>query len=402
LALQIAQRFRRLTSGGAFVPELDGLRFVAIASVIAHHLFGQLQRYYGIQVSPIFATIMNNGNRGVPLFFGISGFILAKPFAAYWMKSGQKVDLKRYFLRRLTRLEPPYILNLLACFALLLIVNHVALRELLPHLAASLCYSHNLAYGTLSEINPVAWSLEIEVQFYILVPLLTLVFAIGNAMQRRAVIVFAMLALSLAHLHWPSGPRFNLSILSYIQFFLTGFLLADLYLTNKSDSKRWLWDLVSLVGWPAVFLLDGKAQLLLPFLILALYWAAFHGPISNRVFCYPLVTVIGGMCYSIYLFHFQVIALATRLLGHHANPILMTISSLVMILLGCSLYFLLLERPCMDKDWPAKLRQRLSRRRAVPSPMLAPQASGATPEELDAGSPAIPIHQSPGSETGNV
>ena len=356
---ELVQRFRRLTSGGAFIPELDGLRFVAIASVIAHHLFGELQRYSGVKVSPLLALAMRNGNRGVPLFFGISGFILAKPFAAYWMQLGQKVDLKRYFLRRLTRLEPPYVLNLLISFALLVLVNHVAARELLPHLAASLCYSHNLIYGTLSQVNPVAWSLEIEVEFYVLVPLLTWIFAVGNPVQRRGLIFSAMLVLSFAHLHWPAGQRLNLSILSYIQFFLAGFLLADLYLTEKKDSKYWLWDLVSLLGWPAVFLVQGVAQVLLPFLILALYWAAFHGPMSNRVFRFAPVAIIGGMCYSIYLFHFEVIALISRLLGHHANPILMTCSSLVMILLGCGLYFLFLEKPCMDKDWPAKLHKRL-------------------------------------------
>src|ERR1700737_4419339 len=102
------ERFRRLTSNGTFVPEIDGLRFVAIASVIAFHLYGQLVRYYGVHVSMMVATLLHNGDRGVRLFFVISGFVLALPFASHWLHGSPGVDLKRYFTRRLTRLEPPY------------------------------------------------------------------------------------------------------------------------------------------------------------------------------------------------------------------------------------------------------------------------------------------------------
>jgi peptidoglycan/LPS O-acetylase OafA/YrhL len=42
-------------------------------------------------------------------------------------------------------------------------------------------------------VNPVAWSLEIEVQFYLLVPLLALLFSISNTQARRAVLLLGML-----------------------------------------------------------------------------------------------------------------------------------------------------------------------------------------------------------------
>ena len=56
-------------------------------------------------------------NVGVPLFFAISGMILGLPFARYWLLQGPKVSLRRYFLRRVTRLEPPYIASMLLLFA---------------------------------------------------------------------------------------------------------------------------------------------------------------------------------------------------------------------------------------------------------------------------------------------
>ena len=58
------------------------------------------------------------GFRGVELFFVISGFILGLPFAAHYLKGAAPVSLRKYYLRRLTRLEPPYIVALLVLFIL--------------------------------------------------------------------------------------------------------------------------------------------------------------------------------------------------------------------------------------------------------------------------------------------
>ena len=58
---------RRITSKGTFIPEIDGLRFVAIASVVMYHLRGFL--------SPE-SRLAAHGYRGVNLFYVISGFVL--------------------------------------------------------------------------------------------------------------------------------------------------------------------------------------------------------------------------------------------------------------------------------------------------------------------------------------
>jgi len=79
-------------------------------------------------------------------------------------------------MRRLTRLEPPYILAMLFRIALLLTVMHKPLGMVLSHGAASLVYMHSLVFGDMSTVNPPAWSLEVEIQFYIMAPLLALTF----------------------------------------------------------------------------------------------------------------------------------------------------------------------------------------------------------------------------------
>jgi peptidoglycan/LPS O-acetylase OafA/YrhL len=353
---KLSELFHRVTSGGKFVPEIDGLRFVAIAAVIAYHLNGTLVRYYKLRLSALPSILMVNGERGVWLFFVISGFILALPFASHWLRGTSAPNLKQYFLRRLTRLEPPYILNILLCAVLLLVVNHVALASVLPHLLASLTYSHTFFYGDLSTINPVAWSLEVEVQFYLAMPLLALVFAIRKDRTRRIALIGSMLLAAFAQIVWAHSFRSQFSIAYFIQFFLAGFLLADLRLSYAGNDKKWWWDALSVIGWPIVFLMEGPMlRFALPFLIIVLYWAAFHGPLANRLFRFPVVTAIGGMCYTIYLFHFLVIAFATRIVAHGQPPLLLAGVSIVLIAISSAVYFLLIERPCMDRNWPKKL-----------------------------------------------
>ena len=77
--------FRRITTSGGYLAEVDGLRFVAIALVVVYHIIG----YLG--TSPpwaVFEWIRHYGRYGVHLFFAISGFILAVPFAASTWVSG--------------------------------------------------------------------------------------------------------------------------------------------------------------------------------------------------------------------------------------------------------------------------------------------------------------------------
>jgi peptidoglycan/LPS O-acetylase OafA/YrhL len=105
-------KLKRTTSGGNFIPEIDGLRFIAVISVVLFHIVNHyIDKCSFALTESIAAThfVQYFGN-GVYLFFAISGFILALPFAKHYLISEPKPKLKAYFLRRLTRLEPPSII----------------------------------------------------------------------------------------------------------------------------------------------------------------------------------------------------------------------------------------------------------------------------------------------------
>ena len=345
--------FRRDTGGRTYVPEIDSFRFVAIVFVIFYHLLQKTHIY--LLEDPSFMT--SRLNRGVQLFFTVSGFVLALPFAKFWLQQGRKIELKAYFLRRLTRIEPPYLVSVMLCLAVLIVVKKQPLGTLLPHFLATLFYMHSVVYAALSTINPVAWSLEVEIQFYLLVPLLVYVFAIRNIRIRRTVLVVATLALSAFGLSLNGHYRSDHSIVGTLQFFVAGFLLADLYLLDAPKRRTYLWDVAAIVGWYLVLATDKQWwNLMMPLGLVAVYWSAFAGKLTNVLFRSRFTSTIGGMCYSIYLIHQQIIGVVALKLH---NPALVWAVSLALISVCCTVFYLLIERPCMNHQWPKKVKQYL-------------------------------------------
>jgi peptidoglycan/LPS O-acetylase OafA/YrhL len=332
---------------------------VAIAAVVFYHLSGFLPN--GGTLVPFHAAIAH-GYRGVNLFYVISGFILGLPFALHRLMGAQPVSRRAYFARRLTRLEPPYILNLFICFALAVITENANPSALLPHLGASILYLHNLVYGGQSAINAVAWTLEIEVQFYCLMPVFALLFCIRPmATRRTAMPLLIMLAGAIQVVFWDAPQRARMSILYAVQFFLTGILLADLYVVDWREHpiSSWRWDIVSCALWPLVFLMPDRAGwVFFPFMILLLYVSAFRGVFFRKLFRNSAITAIGGMCYTIYLFHWQLvqIVMKNRSAGGGVGAVPFQAFLYLLALAGVSCtFFLLIERPCMKRNWPHRL-----------------------------------------------
>ncbi|WP_298740353.1 acyltransferase [uncultured Chitinophaga sp.] len=373
----ILKRLQRTTSSGKFIPEIDGLRFIAIASVILYHLhlfLGEKNHHvYNDGSYPFIGRALANGYYGVPLFFAISGFILALPFARHYIQGATLPSLKHYFIRRITRLEPPYILVMIMLFlANVFVVHKYTLEELFPSLAASLTYTHNLVYGkeVLPLINVVAWSLEIEVQFYIIAPLLALLFKLRVPWARRCLIVGAILIfVMLQHFYQPAFR----SLYNDIQFFLIGFLLVDFYLVPRQQHIPG----PVAIGGGCVLLasiwlvhIDAQADMvyrwlwafILPFIIFLFYYLVFFTSFWKEVFSNQWLTTIGGMCYSIYLLHYAIISMIgnytvrfqfTR--WYFLDSIIHGAILLVFILMFSSVFFVLIERPCMKKDWYKQL-----------------------------------------------
>lgn len=233
----------------------------------------------------------------------------------------------------------------------------------------------------------MAWSLEVEVQFYVLAPALAYVFAIPSPWRRRGLLA----GLALGFAAWNQFSIFEFrSLLNYAHFFLAGWLLADLHVTQATsrakvpsqNSRRGLLDPV--LGlfflWAMAFCNDHDTHIKAwDFLLEAgqclSMFALCYGVIFRGLFRWlslPFFTGIGGMCYSIYLLHYPLISLfgnvlVKRSFSDFAWIQIPTIAALlVAIILSISAaFYLLIERPCMDRSWVRKMASRFADKRRI-------------------------------------
>jgi peptidoglycan/LPS O-acetylase OafA/YrhL len=369
-------RLRRITSSLKYVPEIDGIRFIAILSVIIYHLSGDIYRhstpeYLRALGSNGLVWLTGNLNFGVQMFFVLSGYVLALPFAGQLLGRGPRVSLWRYFRRRLTRLEPPYILILIIFFWLKVLGGRGTVASLWPHLLASVFYVHNQVYGEPSSIDFVAWSLEIEVQFYILAPFIAaLLYRPADAFARRIGILVAMMLSAYIASLGLGDPRIDNSLIGQLPYFLAGFLLADLRTLEPSVlAGRVRWDLVGLAALALPYILMYWQLPILyfaPLIVATAYYSIFHSVALRRFLRLALVSTIGGMCYTIYLVHNYVIALCgmyTERFGagypFAVRLCLQAAMILPVVLIVSTVLFVLIERPCMQPDWPTRLWAKL-------------------------------------------
>jgi peptidoglycan/LPS O-acetylase OafA/YrhL len=170
---------------------LDGIRAVAALSVLVFHVWSYADPVAGPPTFPGSGPLLRLLPAGVTLFFALSGFLLYRPWAAALLDDGPLPDPWRYARHRAARILPAYWVVLLAATVVLpagllrLDVRPFELGRLTEDpalLLANLAMVQNYAPGTVyTGIGP-AWSLVVEVAFYVSLPLLA---AAALAMGRR-------------------------------------------------------------------------------------------------------------------------------------------------------------------------------------------------------------------------
>jgi peptidoglycan/LPS O-acetylase OafA/YrhL len=143
-------------------------------------------------------------------------------------------------------LEPPFLLSTVLFFVADVLTHKYALRDGLPHLWATLTYTHELFFGRGSTINNATWTLEVEVQFYLLMPLIARVLWL-TPFVRRSLLVVAIVFFSLNSDWLPLEHK--RTILRFAQYFLAGILLADLRTSGALQAgTSWIGDLPGLLA----------------------------------------------------------------------------------------------------------------------------------------------------------
>jgi len=371
--------FERKTKG-KMVGELEGLRFLAIVPVVIQHYVERWHRNVNHDDLSEFQRVLIDyclgGSSGVYLFYIISGFILTLPFALRMVENKPKPlgNLKLYFLRRVTRLEPPYIVVMFFMAYAAWLVGKMDNGQILAYFFTGITYTTNLVFHRFNELNPVIWSLEVEIQFYILAPFLAwCVFQVKSFSNRNILLVTSIVGVialqSITDI--TNGENFlRYTILGQIQYFLVGILMVNLYINKKlvpagKDQQFW-----NIAATAAVFAMIGYywvygflKTLSFTAVLAILFIGAFRSGWFNRFMTRPWIMAIGGMCYSIYLLHLALaqasIEFMLRLKDRIQNEYLWfggyTLLFLVLLVTIVPVFYVLIEKPCMDHSWPTRL-----------------------------------------------
>lgn len=165
---------------GQHLGGLDGLRGVAVACVVLHHLSHRL---------------FQGGYVGVDLFFVLSGFLITSLLVEERAAQGS-VDLMAFYARRAKRLFPALVASIALTALFIVVMGHwrpnahssLDLSFVRRSLFAAIFYVENFAHPSLQ--NPVThmWSLAVEEQFYIVWPALFLLI-LRYVRRGRAIVV---------------------------------------------------------------------------------------------------------------------------------------------------------------------------------------------------------------------
>jgi peptidoglycan/LPS O-acetylase OafA/YrhL len=332
---------------------VDGLRALAALSVFFCHLGA----YWHIQAQlpAKLGSASELGAHGVDLFVVISGFCLALPVA----RSGLALDRVEFFIRRATRILPPYYLALAICAALAIApaTSHyvVGSRAGAGSVLAHGVFAQSLIQGQSGTINGSFWSVALEVQLYLMFPLLVLAwrrFGLDRVLVVTAVVSLAWTILRPTH-SWILGSTEVLP--DRLVQFTAGALAASLVVAGRVPARRLLWAGVLVGGALAVLAstsnFDYGTTMLwtVPSLCIVLLGSTGF---SQRAHGRALVR-IGVWSYSFYLLQ-QPVLLMTSPVAHRVTnspTLLLVLGStccLTVVVAGSWLMHRLIERPSIQ------------------------------------------------------
>lgn len=342
---------------------LYGLRAIAALSVFGVH-FNQITAL-DFNIGPFeMGRWLANGNTGVALFFVLSGFLLSLPFWRHKYADGTRVDIKSYYFRRLARILPAYYLCLFGLVAIMLTNGRIPdVSNILLHVV----FLYNVDERNILSLNAPFWSLAVEMQFYLFLPLLMIV--LSRLSVRAALILLAVLAVGgyfanyglmyyLATrnqwpiqmtLIWPillniSGPDsfvLTYSLLAHLTYFLIGIATALLFVLGASGSQAFskrppegaVADLIFGCCAAVVFLilstpLDDVTQTpyghynwpFVPLLLAVMIFVIPRSKFAKSLLEMRLLRWLGAISYGFYIFHLPILTFVARLFNQAGFP----------------------------------------------------------------------------------
>jgi peptidoglycan/LPS O-acetylase OafA/YrhL len=352
------------TPGFRYRPDIDGLRAIAVLSVIGFHATPKL---------------IPGGFVGVNVFFVISGFLISSLILAD-VNAGRFSYLK-FYERRIRRLFPALIVVLLATWALgLATLLPVELTALGKHIVAAAAFAANILnyfeagyFDAPAIAKPLLhiWSLGVEEQFYFVFPaLLIALLRFPNARLWLAMVGLASFALNIALIRDHGSFTFYLPLTRFWEF-IAGVMLAHGFadrgtLAQSLSAARPAREAFSAAG--LILILAAVAvtepdkfpgwMALLPVLGTALVIGAGPQAFLNRALANPRLVFVGLISYPLYLWHWPLIVTGRTIMRGLPNQHERTTAIIAVVIAFVLAYltYRFVERPIRARSATRPLR----------------------------------------------
>ena len=262
-------RNKRSESIPGYLYALDGLRAISLVFIYIFHAWQQSWVFLDIKNSSgevlfSFETIQRFGYIAIDSFFVLSGFCLFYPIARSMFGESKQTSWKDFYIKRAKRILPSYffILLVMAFIPDLEYMNYTVGFERLKHFLLSIFFAQNCHVATHGGLVSTAWTLVIEVHFYLIFPVMTYLF------KKKPFLSFigTLIVSECARLHAVSNIRItNVSqslLIFYLDIFACGMFCAYLvvYARHKLPYMQKLkipMTLISIISIYIVYLFMG-------------------------------------------------------------------------------------------------------------------------------------------------
>jgi len=241
---------------------LDGVRAAACLAVLLQHIIYQVVLPTGLwkpsgKIQVLLASALNFGASAVILFFLLSSFLLFLPFAKALLFDGQWPSVSRFYIRRFFRIVPGYY----AAIILMVLFFHPEFLHAANRVKLLEFFTFSMPTGLPDQLNGPFWTMVVEFQFYILLPLiawiLSLIVRRGTLRWRITKLIgclLIMLGWGLLSRWWGlfinrSSTSFPQNVLAalqpyyygdngkYFEAFAVGMLIALLYVYTQNTLR---------------------------------------------------------------------------------------------------------------------------------------------------------------------
>ncbi|HEY4156280.1 MAG TPA: acyltransferase [Puia sp.] len=296
---------------------LNGIRAMAAFIVITFHI-DQFLRLFGLKSFGYHNTGM--AGFGVTLFFVLSGYLITYLLLTE-KKKYEKVDLLKFYKRRILRIWPIYYLAV-GFVILLILFKFLIVPE--KHLGLNLFFYifllSNVAYSGILPITPL-WSIGVEEQFYLFWPLL--LNRAGNVFRALLGIIVIYLAIKIGFRIFENGPIYSVIYLTSFDCMAIGGIMANYVFRKHSILKLFYTPLLQVIAWSflavSIFYKPVHFSSLFDPELHAVVYAIIIVNVSTNSRSLlnlenKLLNFLGRISYGLYVYHMLIIWLLSRFL----------------------------------------------------------------------------------------